>query len=199
MDKNQAKISGIVVVPFEFHHKSNGKDFFCASVQVSRKNPSKFDYVNVVVPEDLVIMVAVNCHVTFTGEIKSFRKTYNGRNIRENYILADSFRVDENGTSDRNSIAIDGIIATKQEMIYNDDGLGVLRFTISIPGGINATTYVSCLGFGRIADYVDNLPYGTAVSVLGVIRTSPVGPKDSPVGMKTEINVKEVKRINEEN
>ena len=119
--------------------------------------------------------------VALTGIIRtgSYKRSRDGRTIYTMDVDADTITSEKKGNLKLNIVVIEGRLTRDPDVRTTANGAKMARFTLAVNRPFNKridktedeTDYISCAAYQENADLVEKLFKGTAIAVIGAIRT----------------------------
>ena len=195
MDKNEVKLSGMIVSEPRFSHMRDGKAVYKTTMEVVRES-GKTDLVPLNINIDLMRKVQVNSTYFVKGKFVSFNK--NGKLIL-------SVDVEEIGhcdlqTIDLNIIAFTGYIVKDVVCRVTPLGKNIADLIIAT-NGERWSSYLPCIVWYKNCEIVKDMAVGTRVECVGRLQSREYDKKleDGTIERRIayEVSLNHIKAIGE--
>lgn len=170
---NKAVAVGEIISDFEFSHEVFGEGFYTVKLKVSRLSHSS-DTIPLLISERL-IDVSQSCVGRFMearGQFRSYNKHENNRNhLVLSLFVRELEPLDTPDNRRPNMIFLDGYICKKP--VYRTTPLGreIADVLLAVNRAYSKSDYIPCICCGRNARYVEGLPVGTHIQLIGRIQS----------------------------
>lgn len=194
METNRAELTGVVLSPPIFNHKSYGEIFYTFLMGVDRKSGYR-DCIQIVVSERLVwdIHFEAGSNIRIVGQIRTYNELNEGKNKLNIVIFTREFELLEEGVSviHENKIYLEGFACKKPMKRMSPLGREICDIMLAVNRMYNKSDYIPCIAWGRNAGYAGSLEIGTKISVEGRIQSREYRKKDEDenVTVKTAYEV----------
>lgn len=171
---NNVTLVGKIETEFKFNYEVFGQNFYTAKLAVDRLS-SNVDHIIITVPEKLIDLDQsyYGKYICVHGEFHSYNSRKNGKTKLLLSVSVSSFEfVDENcDLHARNQIELGGYICKAPVLRKTPMGKIVADVLIASNRPHNRTDYIPSICWEAAAGYVNTLPVGTEVKVMGRIQS----------------------------
>lgn len=181
METNRAELTGVVISPPVFSHKSYGEVFYSFQMGIDRKSGYR-DCIQIVVSERLVwdVMIEIGSNVKIIGQIRTYNELEQGRNKLNIVVFAREFhQIEDNGNLiHENKIFLEGFACKKPVKRMSPLGREICDIMLAVNRMYNKSDYIPCIAWGRNAGYAGSLDVGTKINIEGRIQSREYRKKD---------------------
>lgn len=176
VENNQVTISGEIASGFNFSHEIFGENFYIVNVKVQRLSDT-CDTIPVTVSDRLIDVSEdyTGKYVSVTGQFRSYNKQDEDGEKKHLILSVFAREFDLLSGYDEchhdNYIFLDGFIC--KEPIYRETPLGreIADLLLAVSRPYGKSDYIPCICWGRNARYVDTLPVGEKIKIVGRIQS----------------------------
>lgn len=168
MENKITLIGDVVSAPKESHTTPSGKIFCKFFIAVERRS-GVADVIPVIFDEKICDTGLINGRVCVNGKIRTrFVKTGEGK-ANLTYVMADSITKAED-ESPLNEVSLDGIIEEKR-LRETPLGRKICDVKLRVIRANGKEDMVTCIAWGKCAEYTDSLALGDKVSTYGRLQS----------------------------
>lgn len=169
---NTVTISGLVVSPFKFSHKSHFNTFYTFYISIFRKSGTE-DIIPVIVSKSIIDITK-----DYSGQYIQIDGQFRSRNQRDGnssrlvlYVFAESVDFDCTSGENANVIFLDGHICIKPTYRETPFGREISDILIAVKRNCGTSDYIPCVAWGRNAKIASGLGTGCRIQIVGRIQS----------------------------
>lgn len=171
-EDNEARIVGYVASDLEFSHEVHTEGFYRFIIMSNRLSENK-DTVVVTISERILTGIELNVgeKIEITGQFRSYNN-YSGNGSKLILTLfAKEIRIADDCEKCENEIFLNGYIC--KPVIYRVTPFGreIADILVAVNRAYNKSDYIPCIAWGRNAKFVNTLPVGTNIKILGRMQS----------------------------
>lgn len=168
---NQVTLVGCINSDFTYDHEILGENFFRVLVTIKRDSGTN-DILPVIVSERL-IDVRQKCtgkYIHIEGQFRSYNKHDTDKTRVILYVFAISVEL-LNEADNVNDILLEGTICKPPIYRETPQGRQIADIMLAVKKGYGKTDYIPCIAWGRNALYLNGMPVGTHVRLIGRVQS----------------------------
>ena len=164
---NQIKIRGVITSPIEFDYQFGKWEKFYKFMLSSKRLSGIVDVLPCCVSERLISNFSTGDVVSIVGEIR----TRNVNRHLEIKIFVKEISACDDDAEDYNDVKLKGYIVKESCCRSTPSGRRITDFIIAANRTYGVSDYLPCIAWGRNADFVQDLPIGKKVNLIGRIQS----------------------------
>ena len=171
MNNNRVTLSGKVAQEARFSHEVFGEGFYEIKLEVPRLS-AQVDVLPVTLSERLMAErdLSVGAPLSLVGQFRSYNKIEREKSRLMLTVFARDI-LDFDEEVNPNVIELEGYICKPPLYRTTPFKREICDLLIAVNRAYNKSDYIPCIAWGRNARYVNGLPVGAHVSVLGRIQS----------------------------
>lgn len=195
---NHAVLSGYVLKPPVFSHKSYGECFYLFVLGVDRKSGYQ-DQLQIVLSERLMLTMDVQegSEVRVGGQIRTYNEIEDGKNRLNIVVFARDFSMPEEGELmyHDNHVILEGFLCKKPLRRLSPLGREICDMMLAVNRMYNKSDYIPCIAWGRNARFGGELEIGTRLTITGRLQSREYKKhdEDGNIKLKTAYEVSVLK------
>ena len=171
-ETNKAVVSGLVMTPPAFSHKTYGEAFYTFVLGIERRS-GYVDEIRVMISERLIYErePREDDFVEITGQVRTYNETVEGRNKLNVTIFAREIVIEPEDTYFENWIFLEGFLCKPPIRRTSPLGREICDVMVAVNRMYNKSDYVPCIAWGRNAVFAGRLTVGTKIVLEGRIQS----------------------------
>ncbi|MGI6752381.1 MAG: single-stranded DNA-binding protein [Anaerovoracaceae bacterium] len=170
-ETNRVELSGKVLSPLEFSHKSYGESFYIFVLGTERKS-GYCDEIKVLLSERLIWEgePVPEDRVRIKGQIRTYNEFVDGANRLNVLVFARDFGY-EDSIKDDNKVMLEGYLCKPPICRTSPLGRDICDLMLAVNRMYNKSDYIPCIAWGRNAGYAGSLSVGMKICVSGRMQS----------------------------
>lgn len=171
-ETNKAVVSGNLLTPLSFSHKTYGEAFYTFVLGIERRS-GYVDEINIMVSERLIYErpPAEGDFVEITGQVRTYNETAEGRNRLNIVIFAREITICADESYFENRIFLEGFLCKPPIRRTSPLGREICDIMLAVNRMYNKSDYIPCIAWGRNAGFADRLSVGSGITIEGRIQS----------------------------
>ena len=171
-ETNKAVVSGLVMTPPAFSHKTYGEAFYTFVLGIERRS-GYVDEIRVMISERLIYErePREDDFVEITGQVRTYNETVEGRNKLNVTIFAREIVIEPEDTYFENWIFLEGFLCKPPIRRTSPLGREICDVMVAVNRMYNKSDYVPCIAWGRNAVFAGRLTVGSKIVLEGRIQS----------------------------
>lgn len=188
IETNRVELSGTILSPPEFSHKSYGESFYQFAMGIERKSGYR-DEIQILASDRLMAMehFCVGRPVSVLGQIRTYNEFFDGKNKLSVVVFAREMTDECESSGDENLVTLEGYICKMPVKRVSPLGREICDIMLAVNRMYNKSDYIPCIAWGRNAVYAGNLPVGSRLAITGRIQSREYRKKDAEGNVETRI------------
>jgi len=171
LNNNKVYLQGEIMDAPEFNHAVLDEKFYSFRIKIPRLS-GMFDIIPVTISEKLIstIEFEVGGRIALRGQFRSYNKLEDGkRKLMLSVFVRELCDWDDNANA--NTIEMNGYIC--KPAIYRTTPFAreICDVLLAVNRNYNKSDYIPCITWGRNAQYVNTMPVGTGLNIVGRIQS----------------------------
>lgn len=171
LNNNKVYLQGEIVDSPELNHTVLDEKFYSFHLKIPRLS-GMFDVIPITISEKILSAIEFNVgeKLALRGQFRSYNKLEDGR---RKLVLSVFVRelCDWDDNANANTIEMNGYIC--KPAIYRTTPFAreICDVLLAVNRNYNKSDYIPCITWGRNAQYVNNMPVGTGLNIVGRIQS----------------------------